>query len=95
MGRQHSVKRNSGRNSTLTERGNRALRRIVSKNRRTAAVHVTGKQNRIFILKTLFTQLHKSNVHGRAAIAKYLITESDALIRDRWCHNHKTWISYN
>jgi hypothetical protein len=48
-----SAKRNSGRKSTVTERGRRTLR-IVSKNHRTTAAQVTGQQNWIFILKTLF-----------------------------------------
>jgi hypothetical protein len=38
-------------------------------------------------------ELHKSNIPGRAAIAKPLITESNAQMRKQWCHDHKTWIS--
>jgi hypothetical protein len=40
----------------MTERDRRTLRRIVSKNHRTTAAQVTGQQNWIFILKTLFQQ---------------------------------------
>jgi transposase len=40
-----SAKRNSGRNSTMTERDRRTLRRTVSKNHRTSAAQVTGQQN--------------------------------------------------
>jgi hypothetical protein len=40
----------------LTERDCRILRRIVSKNHRTTAAQVTGQENWIFILKTLFPQ---------------------------------------
>jgi hypothetical protein len=40
--------------------------------------------------KTVRCELHKSSIHGRAAIAKPLITESNAHMRKRWCHNHKT-----
>jgi hypothetical protein len=36
-------------------------------------------------------QLKKSNIHCTVAIAKPLITESNAQMRKRWCHNHKTW----
>jgi hypothetical protein len=43
--------------------------------------------------KTVRRELHKSNIHGRAAIAKHLITESNAQMRKRWCHYHKTWTS--
>jgi hypothetical protein len=35
----------------------------------------------------------KSNIHGRSAIAKPLITENNAQMRKRWCHDHKTWTS--
>jgi hypothetical protein len=38
-------------------------------------------------------QLHKSNLHGRPAIAKPLITGSNAQMFKQWCHNHKTWTS--
>jgi hypothetical protein len=34
--------------------------------------------------------LHKSNIHGRASIAKPLITESNAQMRKRWCHDYQT-----
>jgi hypothetical protein len=40
-----SAKRNSGRKSTLTERGRRTWRRIVSKNHRTPAAQVTAELN--------------------------------------------------
>jgi len=29
-------------------------------------------------IKTVRRELHKSNIHGRASIAKYLITENNA-----------------
>jgi hypothetical protein len=45
--------------------------------------------------KTVRRELHKSNIHGGAAIAKSLITESNAQMRERWCHDHKTWTSDN
>jgi hypothetical protein len=40
--------------------------------------------------KTVRRELHKSNIHGRAAIAKPLITESNAQMCKRWCHDQKT-----
>jgi hypothetical protein len=42
--------------------------------------------------KTVRRELHKSNIHGRAAIAEPLITESNAQMRKR-CHDIKTWTS--
>jgi IS30 family transposase len=44
-GKTTSAKRNSGRKSTLTDRDRRTLRRIVSKNHRTIAAHVTAELN--------------------------------------------------
>jgi len=40
--------------------------------------------------KTAWWELHKSNIHGRAAIAKPLITENSANRCKRWCDDHKT-----
>jgi hypothetical protein len=58
----------------------------------------TGQQNWIFILKPCFHQncrceLHKSNIHGKAAIAEPLITESNAQMCKWLCHDHKIWMS--
>jgi hypothetical protein len=56
------------------------------------------QQNWIFILKTLFPwktvwhEVQKSNIHGRAVTAKPLITEGNAQLC-KWCHDHKTWTS--
>jgi transposase len=79
-----SAKRNSGRKSTLTEIDRRAMRRIVSKNHRITAAQVTTEVN-IHLEDSVYTKtvrrvLHKSNAHGSgmAAIAKPLITESNA-----------------
>jgi hypothetical protein len=41
-------------------------------------------------IKTVQRELHKCNIHSRAAIVKPLITESNAQMRKRWCHDHKT-----
>jgi hypothetical protein len=43
--------------------------------------------------QTVQCELQKYNIHGRAAIAKLLITKSNAQMRKRCCHDHKTWIS--
>jgi hypothetical protein len=45
--------------------------------------------------KIVWCELHKSNIHGRAAIAKPLITENNDQMRKRWCHNRKTSTSDN
>jgi transposase len=52
-GKTTPVKRNSGRNSALTERDRRTLRRIVSKNHRTTAAEVTAE---------LFIDLRKNSL---------------------------------
>jgi hypothetical protein len=35
-------------------------------------------------------ELHKSNIHSRAATAEPLITGSNAQIHERWCELHKS-----
>jgi hypothetical protein len=110
-GKTSSVKRNSGRKSTLTERGRHILRRTVLKNHSTAAQVTTVLKNHStaaqvttelnihledpVATKTVRHGLHKSNIHGKAAIAKPLITESNAQMYKQWCHNHKAWKSDN
>jgi hypothetical protein len=94
-----SAKRNSGQESTLTERGYLTLRRIVLKNHRTNAAQVTAEHNiRLedpVSTKTVRHDLHKSSIHGRAAIGEPPITESSAQIHTRWYHNHKKWTPDN
>jgi hypothetical protein len=92
-----SLKRNSGRESTLKQKDHRKLR-IVSKNNIITA-QVTAELN-IHLedpvsTKTVRHELHKSNIHDRAAIAKPPITERNAQMCKRWCHDHKTWTSDN
>jgi hypothetical protein len=81
-GKTTSAKRNSGRKSTPTERDRLTLRRTVSKNCRTTAAQVTAELNihleELVSTKTVRRELHKSNIHGRVAIAKPLFTESNA-----------------
>jgi hypothetical protein len=36
---------------------------------------------------------NSKQIQGRPAIAKPLISEYNALMRKRWCHDHKTWTS--
>jgi hypothetical protein len=89
--------RASGRKSTTTERDHHTLRSIVLKNHTTTAAQVTTEMN-IHLedpvsRKIVQHELHKSNIPGRAAIAKPLIIESNAQMRKRLCHDHKTWTS--
>jgi hypothetical protein len=83
----------------LTERDNRTLRRIAWKNHRTIAAQVIAELNihleDVVSTKTVRRELHKSNIHGRTALSKSLITESIAQKRKRWHHDHKTWASDN
>jgi hypothetical protein len=53
--------------------------RIVSKNQKSTAAQVTAEDP--VVAKTVQFELHKSNIHGRSAVAKPLITESNAEIR--------------
>ena len=89
-----SAKRNSGRKPILSERDRHTLKRIVSIIHR----HCSKGDSRIFILKTVSTstvwrELHKCNIYGRAAIAESLITEHSASRWKRGCDDHKTWLS--
>ena len=91
-GRTSSAKRNSCQKPKLSERDHHTLNRIVSIN------HSRWQQNSVFILKTISTktvwqELHKSNIHGRTAIAEPLITENCTKRWKRWCDDHKTWPS--
>jgi hypothetical protein len=43
--------------------------------------------------KTVWHEPDKANIHGTAAIHKPLITESNAQMRKRWCHDLETWTS--
>jgi hypothetical protein len=73
----------------LIEKDRHTLRRIVSKNHRTTAAQVTAELNTHLedpvSTKAVQHELHKSNIHGRAAIAKSLIPEHSAQMRKRWC----------
>jgi hypothetical protein len=64
------------------ERDRRTLKRIVSKNHGTTAAKVTAELDSLIedtdCIKTARRELHKSNIHGRSAIAKPLITDYKA-----------------
>ena len=79
-GRTSSANRNSGRKPKLSERDCHTLKRTESINHRSTASKVTAELN--IHLEDRFhknrRELHVSNSHGRAAIAKPLITENSA-----------------
>ena len=84
-GKTSSVKRNSGRNPKLTNRDRRTLKRIVARQHKTTAAKVTAELNthlsNTVSTKTVRWELHKSNIHGRTAIARLFITEVNAKLR--------------
>ena len=92
-GNTSSANRNSGWIPKLNERGCLKLKRMVSKNRGTTAAEVTAELSihleDPFSTKMVQCELHKSNIHGRAAIAKPLITET-TIIGEKMM-----WSSYN
>jgi hypothetical protein len=61
------------------------LIRIVSKNHTTTAAGLNIHPEDPVSEKTVRRELHKSNIHGRAAVAKPLITEGNAEMRKQWC----------
>ena len=98
LGKTSSAKRNSCRKPKLSERVARCtLKRIVSEYHRTTAAKVTVELNihleNPVSTKIVWQELHISSIHGRAVIAKPLITENNAKRLKRWCDDHKTWTS--
>jgi hypothetical protein len=75
----------SDENQHWKERRCRTLRRFVSKKshnycstgNRTAELNIHFEAH-------VWRESHRSNIHGRAAIAKSLVTESNAQMRKRW-----------
>jgi hypothetical protein len=85
-GKTSSVEGNSGRKPKGSERDRCTLKRIGSKNHRTVAAKVTAEPS-IHLEDPVSTQtvqreLHKSNIHSRAAVAKPLIAENKAKRQD-------------
>jgi transposase len=93
-GKTASAKGNSGRKSTLTERVRRTLKRTLSKNHPTTGAQMRTELNihldNFVPTETVRREFHKSNIHSRAAIVQPLITESNAQMRERGCHDHNT-----
>jgi hypothetical protein len=82
-GKTASAKRNSGRQSTVTERetDRRTLRRTVSKYQSYCNTGDSRTDDCIHL--------------GSAAVAKSLLTDSSAQIRKPWRHDHKSQTSDN
>jgi hypothetical protein len=87
--RKTSATRTCGRKPKLSVRDRRTLKRIVSKNDRTSVAKVTAELS-IHLAGPVRRELHKSNIHGRTAIVKPLITENNAKRRKVWCDDKKT-----
>jgi hypothetical protein len=87
-----SATRTSGRKPKLIERDRRTLKRIMSKNDRTAAAKVTAELS-IHLADPVLRELHKSNIHGITAIDTPLITENNVKRRKGRCDDHKTLTS--
>lgn len=73
---------NCGRKRKLSERDVRVLTRIVSKKHKTTVAQITAELNvhlnSPVSTKTVRRELHRVNIHGRAAIAKPLVTRANA-----------------
>jgi hypothetical protein len=93
-GKTTTMKRNSGWKSMLTGRDCCTLGKIVSKYHVTTAAQVNSSRTEYSSWNPISTEtircvLHKSNIHGRAATAKPLITENIAQMCEQGCHYHK------
>ena len=94
-GRTTSNRSNCGCKRKLSERDVRVLTRIVSKKHKTTAAQLTAELNvplnSPVSTKTVRRELHRVNFHGRAAIAKPLLTRANAKRRFQWCQQRKSW----
>uniref|UniRef100_A0AAR2L2L6 Transposase Tc1-like domain-containing protein n=1 Tax=Pygocentrus nattereri TaxID=42514 RepID=A0AAR2L2L6_PYGNA len=94
-GRTTSNRINCGRKRKLSERDVRVLTGIVSKKHKTTAAQITAELNvhlnSPVSTKTVRRELHRVNIHGRAAIAKPLVTRANAKRRFQWCKEGKSW----
>ncbi|KAK5616653.1 hypothetical protein CRENBAI_003061 [Crenichthys baileyi] len=81
-GRSTSNRINCGRKRKLSERDVRVLTRIVSKKYETTAAQIMAELNvhlnSPVSTRTVRRELHRVNIHGRAAIAKPLVTHANA-----------------
>ena len=85
LGKVPFAKQNSGRNSKLTDRDRRALKRIIALNRKYTLPQITSEMNTRLqnpvSTKTIQQELHAASIHGRIAISKPLVLRQNALKR--------------
>jgi predicted transcriptional regulator len=91
-GKTTSAKRNSGRKLHWEELI-RKSQNYCSTGDRSAELNIRLEEP--VSTKTVRSEFYKPNIHGRAAIAKPQVTESNAQMRKRGCHDNKTWTSGN
>ena len=87
-GKTLSAKRNSGRKQKPSEIDHRTLKRIVTINHRSTTAKVTAELNihlKNMSQKTVWWKCPKSDIHGRAEVAKPQISENTA---KRWKRGH-------
>lgn len=94
-GKTSADRRSCGRKPKLDSRDRRALRRIVARKHKTTAPQITAELNASMrepvSVKTVRRALHDEGIHGRAAIAKPLLTPRNVKQRVQWCKDHRTW----
>ena len=93
-GKTSSAKSNCGQKPKVSERYWRGLclkiTTLLCDNRTLTVILWT-----LFPQKKVQWELHKSNIHSRAAIAKPMITKNNAKKPKGWGDDHKTWISHD
>ena len=94
-GKTSSAKHKSGRQSKLSERDRRTLNRIVRNDRRSTAHKITTELNEHLqnpvSTKTVRRELHKGGFHGKVAIRKPLLSQTNVSKRLEWCLAHRNW----
>ncbi|GFW70808.1 transposable element Tc1 transposase [Trichonephila clavipes] len=88
LGKVSSAKPNSGRKLKLKDRDRRVLKRIVAQNRKTTLPQITSEMNthllNLVSMKTIQREFHTTNIHGRVAIRKPLVSGRIAAKRLQW-----------
>ncbi|GBM74693.1 hypothetical protein AVEN_77559-1 [Araneus ventricosus] len=95
LGKVSSEKRYSGRNSKLTARDRRALKRKVTLKHKTTLPQIATEMNThlqsTVSTKTIQRELHSASIHGRVTISKPLVSPQIAMKRRQWCRDHQNW----
>ena len=94
-GKTSSLKQNSGRKRKLSDKDRRTLTRIVRKDHKNTAPKITAEINdhleNPVSSKTVRRELHKAGFHGRAAIRKPLLSQTNIAKRLEWSRNLQNW----